>query len=330
MIFASSWVPMGNSFRRSVPRCVPVWPAGMKPRAASPRGAEHPDDEPFGHLRDGHLHRLALLNALARLGLLALGRSRVEPDAPARGVAGRDDNVDIVADLHDLVRVLDRLHREVGRVDESIDARLELDERAERLQASDLALVARADRRTSPSPRPRVDRGGLAAQPELALVVDAEDLHVDLRARLEQVGQPAPRSWLASLMWTSPSTPPASGSATNTPHATTLRTMPLCSEPGSIDVSASVRALPALFLLRASCGGTRRCRAPSSRTGSRRSRAAGHEVVEVGAVAQIDVRRRREGAEAAEVDLEPALDRPGHEPSIDSPLWSAASARARA
>ena len=62
-----------------------------------------------------------------------------------RRIDVRDDDVDRVADLDDLLGCLDALDREVGRVNEPVDPRLELDERAERLEAHDLARVPRAD-----------------------------------------------------------------------------------------------------------------------------------------------------------------------------------------
>src|SRR5438309_387374 len=97
-ILASSWVPSGNSLRRSEPRGVPVWPAGMKPRA-------------------------------------------------------------------------------------------ELDEGAEGLEAGDLALVARAGGVLLLDHVPRVGDHRLAAEPELALLVDAEHLDLDLLAGLEDLLQ---------------------------------------------------------------------------------------------------------------------------------------------
>src|SRR5438067_1310172 len=83
---ASNWVPSGNSLRRSEPRGVPVWPAGMEARA--------------------------------------------------------------------------------------------------------LALVARADAVLVLHRLPRVSDDGLAAQPELALLVDADDLDLDLGVLLEDVVEP--------------------------------------------------------------------------------------------------------------------------------------------
>ena len=81
----------------------------------------------------------------------------------------RDDDVDLVADLHDLFGVLDALHREIGGVNEAVDAGLELDERAERLEARDLALVTRALRVLLRDLAPRIGDRRLAREPELSL-----------------------------------------------------------------------------------------------------------------------------------------------------------------
>src|ERR1019366_1695510 len=99
----------------------------------------------------------------------------VERDLVVRRVDVRDHDVDRVAHLDDLVGRLDALDREIRGVEEAVDARLELDEGAERLEPYDLAGVADARRVFLRDLLPRVGDGGLVREPDLPLVVDLHD-----------------------------------------------------------------------------------------------------------------------------------------------------------
>ena len=78
---------------------------------------------------------------------IALDLLEAERNAASRGIHAEHHRVDVVADIQNFRRVLDALApRHLGDVDQSLDARLELDERAVVGQADDLAAHARADR----------------------------------------------------------------------------------------------------------------------------------------------------------------------------------------
>ncbi len=142
----------------------------------------------------------------------------------------------------------------------------------------------------------------------LPLVVDAKDLHVDLRARLEQVGQLG-AAVVARLAHVDQPLD-AAGVGERDEHAPRddLAHDALVQRAGLDRRERLGARLPALLLEHLAAGHDDV--APLLRElGHAEVEPLAHEVVEVGAVAQIDVRRRREGAEAAEVDLEPALHR---------------------
>ena len=149
-----------------------------------------------------------------------------------------DDDVDLVADLHDLFGLLDALDREIGRVDEAVDAGLELDERAERLEARDLALVLRALRVLLRDLLPGIGDRALRESQILPLSSMLRILTCVVSPALKTSLGPSPRLWLISLSGTSPSTPPTS---TNAPNGTTLRTVPSISSPTLRRLSASSR-----------------------------------------------------------------------------------------
>src|SRR6185437_687446 len=245
----------------------------------------------LGDLRDGDLEDLVRRHALAHLHLFPGGRGGVQGDLVSGRIAARHDDLDLVADLHHLLRVVDGLDREVGRVDEAVDAGLQLDERAEGLEARDLALVARADGVLLLHRVPRVCLGGLAAQPQLALVVDLEDLDLDLRALLEDLVQPG-AAVVARLRHVDEALD-AAGVRQGDERAPLdhLADDALVEAAGlehlatrDDDVAALLRVLR-----------------------DDEVEPLADEVAQVGAVAQVDVRGRREGAEAAEIDLEAAL-----------------------
>src|ERR1019366_4576961 len=84
---------------------------------------------------------------------------------------------------------LDALDREIRGVEEAIDARLELDEGAERLEPHDLAGVAGARRIFLRDLLPRVGDGSLVREPDLPLVVDLHDDDARGLAGLEDVAR---------------------------------------------------------------------------------------------------------------------------------------------
>src|SRR5258706_5881801 len=87
--------------------------------------------------------RILLGQLVPRIGLHLL---EAEGDAPRRGIDAEDHRVHRVADVENLRRVLDALApRHLGDVDEPLDARFELDERAVVGQADNLAAHARAN-----------------------------------------------------------------------------------------------------------------------------------------------------------------------------------------
>jgi hypothetical protein len=80
------------------------------------------------------------LNALRSFVRRRARRSGVKRDAVRFRVDVRHDDLDLLADLHHLFRMLDALHREVRGVDQAVDTRFELDERAKRLEARGVAV----------------------------------------------------------------------------------------------------------------------------------------------------------------------------------------------
>ena len=118
-----------------------------------------------GHRLDGH----PVLDALER-----------EREAPAIGVDLEDPDVDLVSLRDHLARILDVVLRELGDVDEPLDARQDLDEGAERDDLRhgalhDVALLVALEHLL-----PRVGLGLLEAERDpLALAVDVEHLNLD-------------------------------------------------------------------------------------------------------------------------------------------------------
>src|SRR4029079_3976358 len=112
-----------------------------------------------------------------------------ERDAAAARIDAQDHGLDQVALIEDLRRVLDALAPgHLGDVDQSLDARLELDERAVVGQADDLAVHARRDRVAGDDVAPRVGRELLVAERDaLGGGVVLEHHHVDLVVDLEDL-----------------------------------------------------------------------------------------------------------------------------------------------
>ena len=118
-------------------------------------------------------------------------------DAVLRDVDVEHDRLDLVAEVDDLLGVLDLAGPgHLGHVDEPLDALFELDERAVVLDADHLALDDGAGDVLLLGVDPRVRGDLLEAEADaLGLAVELEDLDLDLVADLEQLGRmvdPAP------------------------------------------------------------------------------------------------------------------------------------------
>src|SRR5215203_5770165 len=121
------------------------------------------------------------------LPLDALGRER---EAAALGVDLQDADLDVVARVDDLARVLDVVGRQLGDVHEALDPVHDLHEGAEGDDLGDLALELVADVVGGHDALPRVLLGLLEAQGDaLAVAVDVEDLDVDVVADVEDLAR---------------------------------------------------------------------------------------------------------------------------------------------
>src|SRR5258708_39751534 len=85
--------------------------------------------------------------------------------------------------------MLEALERQARRVKKRRDARRELDERAERQEPQHFAFVLRALSEGLHRFLPGIGDGSPVREPELALVVDAQDLDVDFGSYVEDVGE---------------------------------------------------------------------------------------------------------------------------------------------
>src|SRR3989442_13203196 len=98
--------------------------------------------------------RVGLTDPQPRIFLRLLQPQR---DPLVLGVDVENENVDLVALLHDLRRMLDALGpRHVRDVNQPVDPRLDFDERAERREVADLAAQPRADRILLRERHPRI------------------------------------------------------------------------------------------------------------------------------------------------------------------------------
>src|SRR2546422_586609 len=124
-------------------------------------------------------HGIRLADAQPRIFLRLLQAQR---DPLVLGVHVQDQHLDLVALLHDFGGMLHPLGpRHVGDVDQALDPRLELDERAVVRDRDDLALHARAHGVLRGHVLPGVRLQLLQAEADaLALPVDVEDLDLDL------------------------------------------------------------------------------------------------------------------------------------------------------
>src|SRR5215211_3298015 len=150
---------------------------------AGRRGREDVLGEPeLGHVVEvdgAAVRRLLRRRAVALRQHLTLDPLDREGEAAPLRVDLEDLDLDVVARLHDLARVLHVLLRELGDVHEPLDALEDLDEGAEGHDLGDLALQLVADRVGVDHALPRVLLGLLEAQGDaLAVAVDVE--HLDL------------------------------------------------------------------------------------------------------------------------------------------------------
>src|SRR3954453_855631 len=119
-----------------------------------------------------------------------VGLLQGQRDAPALEVDVDDLDVDLVADVDDLLRDLYVTLGELGDVDEALDALGDPDERAERHQLGDAAGNNLTDRVGAGERLPRVFLGRLERQRDpLAVHVDVEDLDGDLLADLDDLAR---------------------------------------------------------------------------------------------------------------------------------------------
>src|SRR5512133_501605 len=148
-------------------------------------------------LREDLLREIEVRRALDDLGVLgALGHtSALDPlerqrEATAFGVHLDDLRLDRVALRDDLPRVLDVMLRELGDVNEPLDARHDLDEGAESDDLGDLALDLVALVVGLEHLLPGIALGLLEAERDaLALAVDVEHLDLHVLADLEHLGR---------------------------------------------------------------------------------------------------------------------------------------------
>src|SRR5687768_16155353 len=116
---------------------------------------------------------------------------QAEGDALVLGVDVEDQHRHLVTLLHDFGRMLDALGpRHVGDVDQPVDARLDLHERAERREVADLAAEPRADRILLRQCHPGILLGLLHAERDLLFrLVDFEHHRFDRLADRDDLGR---------------------------------------------------------------------------------------------------------------------------------------------
>src|SRR5882762_14843 len=133
-------------------------------------------------------HRVRLPDAEPRILLRLL---QAERDALVLGVDVQDQDIHLIALLHDFGRMLDALGpRHVGDVNQPVDPRLDFDERAERGEVADLAAQARAHRIPLGQRHPRILLRLLHAERDLLLgLVDLEHHRFDRFADRHELGR---------------------------------------------------------------------------------------------------------------------------------------------
>src|SRR5438093_2160139 len=132
--------------------------------------------------------RVCLADPQPRILLRLLQSQR---DALVLGVDVQNQHVDLVTLLHDFRWVLDPLGpRHVGDVNQAVDARLDLDERAERRQVADLAAQPRPDRILLRQRHPRILLGLFHAERDFLFgLVNFQDDRFDRLADRDELGR---------------------------------------------------------------------------------------------------------------------------------------------
>src|SRR5262245_51621893 len=124
---------------------------------------------------------------------IALDLLQAERDAARRRIDAKHHGFNVVADVQNLRRVLDALApRHLGDVDQPLDARLELDERAVIGETDDFSFNARTNRIALHHVRPGIGDELLVAEGDALgrrVVLQHDD--VDLVVHLEQLGRVA-------------------------------------------------------------------------------------------------------------------------------------------
>src|SRR3989449_139896 len=133
-------------------------------------------------------HGIRLADAKPRIFLRLLQAQR---DPLVLRVHVQDQHLDLVALLHDFGGMLHALGpRHVGDVNQAVDARLDLHERAERGQIAHLPLDPHADGVLRGDVLPGVRLQLLQSEADaLALPVDVENLHLDFLADVHHLGR---------------------------------------------------------------------------------------------------------------------------------------------
>src|SRR5262249_10979792 len=121
---------------------------------------------------------------------IAHGLLEAERDAALDRIDLEDLHLDLLGGRHDLARVHVLLGpRHLGDVDQALDARLELDDRAVVGDVGHAALEAGADRELGLDALPRIGLQLLHAERDaVRLVVDLDDLDLHLLADVEHLG----------------------------------------------------------------------------------------------------------------------------------------------
>src|SRR5262249_15582729 len=122
---------------------------------------------------------------------IAHGLLEAERDAALDRIDLEDLHLDLLGGRHDLARVHVLLGpRHLGDVDQALDARLELDDRAVVGDVGHAALEAGADRELGLDALPRIIEQLLHAERDaMGLVVDLDDLDLHLLADVEHLGR---------------------------------------------------------------------------------------------------------------------------------------------
>src|SRR5581483_11010510 len=112
-----------------------------------------------------------------------------EPDAPVRFVDFNDAGRDFLADLEDVLDLIDALFADLGDVDQPVNLVLQADERAEAREFGDLAGDQVADLIIMIDVAPRIDSELLDADRDALIgLIDFEHNRLDLVALLEHLG----------------------------------------------------------------------------------------------------------------------------------------------